>query len=680
MSALPRPPDFKTLFESAPGLYLVLDLEMRIVALTDAYARATRTRREEILGRVVFEAFPDNPDDPGNAIGQTMAASFERVLRDRTHDAMPVLRYDLRQRAAAGGAVEQRHWSPVNYPILAADGSVSGYIHSIVDVTELHRSETATQEQTRLNETLRDSRRAALNLMEDAIAARQQAEQVSAALRASERNERQRAAELAVLMDGTPLPIFIVHDPDGSHITGNLAADKLLRIARGAEASLLAPNEIKPGHLTGVKDGREVTNEEWFALVAGRGLPVRDFDFSIVFDDGTSRDVLGYSAPLRNEDGQPRGAIVVLVDITERNQLEQSVKYNEARLRGILNSAMDAIITIDASQRVVLFNPAAERIFGYSAEQALGAPLQQFIPERIPVLPAEHVQHVYENGSATSGMELQRVNLSGMRRSGAGFPLEATIALMEEEGVKLYTLILRDITERKRVETALLRLRTDLREFASQVQSEREQEKTFLARELHDELGQALTALKMDVTWVLEKLSAGQETLVEKLEKMLLLLNGTVAAMRRISANLRPLMLDDLGIMAAADWLVGNFRERSSTECRLSITDPAFHLAEPYATAVFRILQEALTNIAKHAGASQVEISIGEINGEVRLSIADNGLGFSVTDPRKSDSFGLMGVRERVYMLNGSVDIDSAPGHGTVINVRIPIPQSGVPT
>ena len=550
MSALPRPPDFKTLFESAPGLYLVLDLEMRIVALTDAYARATRTRREEILGRVVFEVFPDNPDDPGNAIGQTMTASFERVLRDRTCDVMPVLRYDLPRPAAAGGGFEQRHWSPANYPILAADGSVSGFIHSLVDVTELHRSETRIAEQIGLNKTLRDSRRAALNLMEDAIVARRQAEQVSAALRASECNERQRAAELAVLMDATPLPIFIVHDPDGMHITGNRAADELLRNVRGAESSLLAPDEIKPRQFRGVKDGRDVTNEEWLALIAGRGLPVRDLDFSLAFDDGTSRDVLGYSSPLRNEDGQPRGAIVVLVDITER----------------------------------------------------------------------------------------------------------------------------------MRAETALLRLQADLREFASEVQLEREQEKTSIARELHDELGQALTALKMDVMWVMEKLSAGQETLVEKLEKMLLLLNGTVTATRRIAANLRPLMLDDLGVVAAADWLVKNFSERSGIECRLSIIDPELHLAEPYATAVFRILQEALTNIAKHAKAALVEISIGEINGEVLLSVADNGLGFSTTAQRKPDSFGLMGVRERVYLLNGSVDITSAPGQGTVINVRIPLAQPVVST
>ena len=680
MSALPRPPDFKALFESAPGLYLVLDLEMRIVALTDAYARATRTRREEILGRVVFEAFPDNPNDPGNAIGQTILASFERVLRDRTADVMPVLRYDVRRQRGAGGGFEQRYWSPVNSPILAADGSVSGFIHSLVDVTELQRSETAIKEQLWRNETLRDSRRAALNLVEDAIASRRQAEQVSAALHDSERNERQRAAELTVLLDATPIPVFIVHDPDGRHITGNLAADNLLRIGRGAEASLLAPNDLKPRQFKGVKGGRDVTDEEWLALVAGRGVPVRDFDFSVVFDDGSSRDVLGYSAPLRNEDGQPRGAVVVLLDVTERNLLKQSVERNEARLRGILNSAMDAIITIDESQRVVLFNPAAEATFGYSAEQALGAPLQQFIPERFLPAHAGHIKHFDENGGTPRRMDPLRSAVTGMRRSGESFPIEATIALMEDDGVKLYTLILRDVTERQRVETALLRLQADLREFASQVQSEREQEKTFLARELHDELGQALTAFKMDVTWVMEKLSVGQEKLVEKLEKMLLLLNGTVAAMRRISANLRPLMLDDLGIVAAADWLVDNFRERSGTECRLSITDPTFHLAEPYATAVFRILQEALTNIAKHALASLVEISIGEINGEVRLSVADNGLGFSPTERRKSDSFGLMGVRERVYMLNGTVDIKSAQGQGTVINVRIPIAQSEVPT
>lgn len=680
MSALPRPPDFKALFESAPGLYLVLDLEMRIVALTDAYAGATRTRREDILGRVVYEVFPDNPNDPGHAIGQTMAASFERVLRDRTADVMPVLRYDLRQPRAAGGGFEQRHWSAVNSPILAADGSVSGFIHSLVDVTELQRRETAIDEQLWRNQTLRDSRRAALNLVEDAIAARRQAEQVSAALQDSERNERQRAAELVVLMDATPIPVFVVHDPDGRHITGNLAADNLLRIGRGAEASLLAPDEIKPRQFKGVKGGRDVTDEEWLALVAGRGVPVRGFDFSLVFDDGSSRDVLGYSAPLRNENGQPRGAVVVLLDVTERNQLQQSITRNETRLRGILNSAMDAIITIDASQRVVLFNPAAERIFGHAAEQALGAPLQQFIPERILTLPAEPVQHFDENGDTTRGIEPLRLNLTGMRRSGVGFPLEATIALMEEDGVKFYTLILRDVTERQRAANTLLLLQMDLREFVAKVQAEREQEKTFLARELHDELGQALTAVKMDIMWVLEKLPVGQVTVVEKLEQMLLLLNDTVAATRRISANLRPLMLDDLGIAAAADWLVSNFSERSGTECRLSIPDPTFHLAEPYATAVFRILQEALTNIAKHAQASLVEISISEINGEVRLSVADNGLGFSATDPRKSDSFGLLGMRERAYLLKGSVDITSAPDQGTVINVRIPIAQAEVPT
>jgi PAS domain S-box-containing protein len=175
MSALPCTPDFKTLFESAPGLFLVLDPELRIVAVSDAYARATMTRREEILGKSVFEIFPDNPDDSSANAVRNSTASFQRVLLNRTGDAMPVQRHDVRRPEAQGGGFEERHWRPFNSPVLAADGSVAWIIHRVEDVTELVRSKTAGLEQARLNESLRDSRRAALNLMEDAIAARRQA-------------------------------------------------------------------------------------------------------------------------------------------------------------------------------------------------------------------------------------------------------------------------------------------------------------------------------------------------------------------------------------------------------------------------------------------------------------------------------------------------------------------------
>ncbi len=168
-----------------------------------------------------------------------------------------------------------------------------------------------------------DELAAANRALQAEIAARKQAEE---ALRDSERRERQRAAELAVLLDAVPTPVFIAHDPDCSHITGNRMADDLLRNPSGAEASLTAPDDIRPRHFKAVKDGRELRNDELPAQRAARGVSVQDFEFSLVFADGTIRHVMGYGTPLRDEKGQPRGAVHVLVDITERKRAEAELK------------------------------------------------------------------------------------------------------------------------------------------------------------------------------------------------------------------------------------------------------------------------------------------------------------------------------------------------------------------
>ncbi len=204
----------------------------------------------------------------------------------------------------------------------------------------------------------------------------------------------------------------------------------------------------------------------------------------------------------------------------------------------------------------------------------------------------------------------------------------------------------------------------------------REQEKSRIARELHDELAQALTALKMDASWIAERLPPAEKTLAGKLAVMQAMLDGTVAATRRISADLRPLMLDDLGLVPAAEWLVQNFTERTGIHCELAVGVPDLELAEPYASAVFRILQESLTNVARHAQASLVEVALDREDGAVTLMVRDNGRGFSPADPRKPNSFGLMGLRERAYLLGGEVEVASGRGRGTTIEVRIPIRQA----
>jgi PAS domain S-box-containing protein len=367
---------------------------------------------------------------------------------------------------------------------------------------------------------------------------------------------------------------------------------------------------------------------------------------------------------------------VILRDITERVKDQQELARGEARLRGILDSAMDAIITVDEKEHIVLFNRAAEQVFGCPRDQAIGAPLSWFIPERFRAGHHEHIRRFGETGTSSRRMGALRI-VTGLRRNGEEFPIDASISQISESGARFYTVILRDVTERVRGEEALKRSREELRELAQAANSVREQEKSRIARELHDELAQALTALKMDVNWIAERAADGNDVLEEKLAAMQSMLDDTVAATRRISADLRPLMLDDLGLVPAVEWLVQGFTERSGVACELKVDEAQLDLGEPHASAVFRILQESLTNVAKHAQASRVDMALAREDGAVTLSVSDNGRGFSPHDPRKPSSFGLMGLRERAYALGGEVRIDSAPGRGTRIDVRIPLAERG---
>ena len=212
--------------------------------------------------------------------------------------------------------------------------------------------------------------------------------------------------------------------------------------------------------------------------------------------------------------------------------------------------------------------------------------------------------------------------------------------------------------------------------FASANSTILEEEKTRVARELHDELAQPLTALKMDTLWVRDNLALAPELAAARLNEMLEMLDRAVAATRRIASDLRPLLLDDLGLVPAVEWLVSKFTQRSGVACTL-LVDEALELPEPYATAVFRIVQESLANVAKHAGASQATVRIEKLPGAITLAVQDNGCGFSPATPRKPQSLGLLGLRERAHLLKGKIVIESAPGQGTCIRVSIPLAQAG---
>jgi PAS domain S-box-containing protein len=355
---------------------------------------------------------------------------------------------------------------------------------------------------------------------------------------------------------------------------------------------------------------------------------------------------------------------VILRDVTQRVQAEQEQARLTQRLAGLLDSAMDGIITIDEQQRIVLYNRAAERIFGWPAAHAMGRPLELLLPARYH---AGHLEHIRRFGA--TGVTSRRMGggmvIHGLRASGEEFPMEASISQLQTAEGPLFTVILRDVTER-------VRAQEDLSAFAAQASALREQEKSRVARELHDELAQSLTALKMDAIWIRDKLPADSRGAAAKIEDMLAMLDASVAATRRIAADLRPLVLDDLGLVPAIEWLVQNFTQRTGIACELEAHDE-LELNEPYATAVFRIVQESLANVAKHAQARRVRVRVARSGGEIRLRVADDGVGFDTGAGRKANSLGLVGLRERAQLLKGGVTVRSEPGAGTTIEATIPV-------
>jgi signal transduction histidine kinase len=230
-----------------------------------------------------------------------------------------------------------------------------------------------------------------------------------------------------------------------------------------------------------------------------------------------------------------------------------------------------------------------------------------------------------------------------------------------------------EVIERKRAEEELKQSHERLRNLSAHIESMREAERTSIAREVHDELGQALTALKMDLSWLSKKLPEEQEAAIKKIREMSRIIDTVIQTVKRISTDLRPGILDDLGLVAAMEWQVQEFQERTRINCELTAEGEDINLDRDLTTAVFRILQEALTNVARHANATRVAVSLKKRDGRLVLQVGDNGKGITEKQVAHPRSFGLIGMRERARSWNGSVEIDGIAGKGTRVTVSIPL-------
>ena len=367
--------------------------------------------------------------------------------------------------------------------------------------------------------------------------------------------------------------------------------------------------------------------------------------------------------------------IALLRDLSQEPDLQQQIDALNLRMRAVFELAPVAIWITDGD-RIVFANRASAALFGADAREALiGRSIYDMLaPESCdPVRQTVALALQGEAGAPTIHERIAR--LDGDLRD-----VVIAIAGLPDHGRTAVQMVITDITERARESRELERSRRSLRRLsASMVQARederrriaREDERRRIARELHDELGQRLTALKMELSSLGD--DAAGAARAGRIGAMLEMVDDTVATVRRIATELRPLMLDDLGLNAAIEWLANGWARRMGVRMtlRLGAADPA--IDDAASIALYRMVQEALTNIARHAEASEVGIEVQEVGGELRLTVSDNGVGFDAASMFREGSHGLLGIRERALMLGGELEVGNAPGGGGRVTVRLPL-------
>ena len=345
------------------------------------------------------------------------------------------------------------------------------------------------------------------------------------------------------------------------------------------------------------------------------------------------------------------------------------------RSPGIIENASDAIISTDETQHIVLANPSAAAMFSTTVADMQGSPLSRFISPDPVLLAAGSAPNVAAWFSAgRSGRRATDYAVTGVRAGGENFPLEGSVSSSTESGEALYTIILRDVTERQQVQEKLSRSHSQLRQLSAALQTIREEERTHIARELHDDLGQLLASLRMDLTLLQQQPGASGDAhrLMKGMEDNLL---TAITSLRRIATNLRPRALDEGGLYFALQGLRDDWVERYGIPCDLFADENELRLDDGASTAVFRIVQEALTNIARHADASHVTLNLFRTDHQLLITVRDNGRGITPDDMEKAESLGLIGMRERVWAMNGEITISAEEPPGTRIEIVLPLPD-----
>ena len=383
-------------------------------------------------------------------------------------------------------------------------------------------------------------------------------------------------------------------------------------------------------------------------------------------------------ARVRDAQGKHAGYVGTIEDITQNKRAMDEVRSAQERLQSVLERMPIGCMLTDTQGRLTFFNAAAESIFGYSFAELHECNLLEFLvapgaraetQSRLDrILKGEaHADGITENLTRDGRTILCDWKNTSLRRPDGG--IVGIISMCQ------------DVTAQKRAEIDLRSSREALRALAAHLQSVREEERKRIAREIHDELGQSLTGFKMDLAWIRNRLQVEdgpleRKPLIAKIAEMGQMLDGMAVLMRKLCTELRPGVLDDLGLMAAIEWQAREYRNRTGIQCDLKLEAGELPVDPDRSTALFRIFQEILTNVARHAQASRVEVHMRRVDSHLHLEVRDNGRGISEAEKAGAKSLGLLGLRERAVILGGAVEIEGVAGSGTTVRVRMPLPET----
>jgi len=378
----------------------------------------------------------------------------------------------------------------------------------------------------------------------------------------------------------------------------------------------------------------------------------------------------GYTIKPINEKELLIAIEIALNKYREKKNIEKHLSESETKYNQLLENINDSIILFDEKNIINFVNDNFLELSGYLQEEVLGQSIKEFLEEGYL---DKYIKQVVKKKEEKN----QLLELTLKRKDGKKIITRASLELIYEgTSFKGCVMVLTDITEHRRVEEELIRSQAELRRLYQYLQNVREKEGKLIAREIHDELGQALTALKIDISYLSRKFLndiKNKEQFLKKMKSMSELIDDTIKTVQKISAELRPRLLDDLGLVPAIEWYTENFKERTKIDCQADLDFDGIELDPDCSTAIFRIFQEAMTNIARHAEATRVNIRLKRLNGKLEIKISDNGKGIKETDIYSPNSLGLIGMRERIRPFKGELKLYTPKTGGTTLSVSLPV-------